>query len=80
MNGEKIRVVAHSGYKAGERPTAFLLDGREISVVEILDMWIEENFADRQRNRFFIVRCNDGCTYTLYMVEKSGVWFLGTRD
>ena len=76
MNEEKIRVVAHSGYKASERPTAFVFNSKEIIVTEILDMWLEENFADRQRNRFFIVRGNDGYTYTLYLREKTDEWFL----
>jgi|WetSurSiteA1Bulk_404760.scaffolds.fasta_scaffold02599_3 hypothetical protein len=79
MNEEKIQVVTHSGYKASERPTAFVLNSMEISVIEILDMWLEENFADRQRNRFFIVRGSDGQTYTLYMVEKTSEWFLRNK-
>jgi hypothetical protein len=79
MDEEKIQVVTHSGYKASERPTAFVLNSKEISIIEILDMWLEENFADRQRNRFFIVRCSDGYTCTLYMIEKTDEWFLKSR-
>jgi hypothetical protein len=79
MYEEKILVVTYSGYKAGERPAAFFLNSEEISIIEILDMWLEENFADRQRSRFFIVRCNDGHTYTLSLREKTEEWFLRNR-
>jgi hypothetical protein len=79
MDDEKIQVVTHSGYKASERPTAFVISSQEISVLKILDMWLEENFADRQRNRFFIIQGSDGFTYTLYMIEKTHEWFLRSR-
>jgi hypothetical protein len=76
---EKIQVTAYSGHKSGERPTAFVRDGQEILVVNILDMWVEENFADRQRKRFFVIQGSDGDIYTLYMVEKTDEWFLKTK-
>jgi hypothetical protein len=79
MNDEKIQVLTYSGHKAAERPTAFVHHGQEISIVDIPDMWIEENFTDRQRKRFFIVLGSDGDTYILYMVEKTDEWFLRSR-
>ena len=76
---EKIQVTAYSGHKSGERPTAFVRNGQEILVVDILDMWVEENFIDRQRKRFFVIEGSDGETYSLYMVEKTDEWFLKTK-
>lgn len=76
---KKIHVTAYSGHKSGERPTAFVLNGQEIRVVTILDMWVEETFAARQRKRVFIVEGSDGDTYSLYMVEKTNEWFLKSK-
>ncbi|MEW6585117.1 MAG: hypothetical protein AB1442_05835 [Nitrospirota bacterium] len=79
MHDERIHVRVYSGYKAGERPTDFELNGEEVVVIEILDMWLEENFADRQRKRFFVVKGNDGNTHKIYLDEKTGEWFLRKR-
>jgi hypothetical protein len=79
MDDRKIHVAAYSGYKAGERPAAFVLDGEEIGIVTILDRWVEESFAERVRRRFFTVEGSDGCTRTLYRDEKTGEWFLKRR-
>jgi hypothetical protein len=76
MDDQKIQVTAYSGYKAGERPAAFVLGGEEIGVRKILDRWLEEDFAERLRRRFFTVEGSDGCTHTLYRDEKTGEWFL----
>lgn len=76
MDDQKIQVAAHSGYKAGERPAAFVLDGEEIGVIKILDRWLEEDFAEKARRRFFTVEGSDGYTRTLYRDEKTGEWFL----
>ena len=76
MDDQKIQVALYSGYKTGERPTAFVLDGEEIGVSKILDRWLEEDFAERLRRRFFTVEGSDGHTHTLYRNEKTGEWFL----
>lgn len=76
---EKIQVTAYSGHKTSERPTAFVRNGQEIRVVTILDMWVEETFADRQRKRVFIVEGSDGDIYSLYLIEKTNEWFLKTK-
>jgi len=73
---EKIQVLAYSGRKVNERPKAFMLDGEEITVIEISDMWIEETLVEKLRRRFFIVKGSDGHTYKIYMDEKTGEWFL----
>jgi hypothetical protein len=76
MDDKKIQVTAYSGHKADERPAAFVLDGEKIGVGKILDRWLEEDFAERGRRRFFTVEGSDGHTYILYRDEKIGEWFL----
>jgi len=76
MEDQKIQVTAYSGHKAGERPAAFVLDGEEIGIINILDRWLEESFAERVRRRFFTVEGSDGQAHTLYRDEKTGGWFL----
>jgi len=72
----KIRVIAYAGYRNDEYPRAFMLFDEEITVEEILKRWIEEDFTDKSRKRFFIVKGSDGYTYKLYYDEKKRNWFL----
>ncbi len=76
MDDQKIQLAAYSGHKPYERPAAFVLAGEEIGVRKILDRWLEEDFAERLRRRFFTVEGSDGYAYTLYRNEKTGEWFL----
>jgi hypothetical protein len=46
-----------------------------MTVVEIVDRWIEENFSDRMRKRFFIVKTQDNKHYKIYIDEKTSEWF-----
>jgi|WetSurSiteA1Bulk_404760.scaffolds.fasta_scaffold171948_2 hypothetical protein len=80
MADQKIQVAAYSGYKADERPMAFVLDGEEIGVRKILERWMEEDFAERLRRRFFTVEGSDGYAYTLYRNEKPASGSLKDRD
>jgi hypothetical protein len=72
---ENIKVIAHSGYRGDESPRAFFMRGERIAVVEILDMWIEEDVSDKTRRRFFIVKGNDKHKYKIYNDEKTLEWF-----
>ncbi|MEW6001903.1 MAG: hypothetical protein AB1638_04575 [Nitrospirota bacterium] len=75
MSYENIKVIAYSGYRGYESPRAFFIDDEIITVVEILDMWIEENLSDRMRKRFFIVKTNNDQQYKIYIDEKTLEWF-----
>ena len=75
MSYRNIKVIAHSGYRGEEKPSAFFINSKKIAVVEILDMWIEESLPDRTRKRFFIVKGNDNQKYKIYIDEKSLEWF-----
>ena len=75
MSYEHIKVIAHSGYRGDEGPRTFFIHDERITIVEILDMWIEESLSDRTRKRFFIVKGNDNRRYKIYHDEKTLAWF-----
>jgi hypothetical protein len=76
MPDKKIRVIAYSGYRNDECPRALILFDEEITVTETIKMWIEEDFTDKSRKRFFVVKGSDGYTYKLCYDEKKKDWFL----
>ena len=75
MSYENIKVKAYSGYRREEKPRAFFINNEQITVAEILDMWIEESLPDKTRKRFFIVKGNDKQKYKIYNDEKTLEWF-----
>ena len=75
MSYVNIKVIAYSGYRDDESPRAFLMNDETMTVVEILDMWIEEGFSDRMRKRFFIVKTDNNQNYKIYLDEKTSQWF-----
>jgi hypothetical protein len=75
MSYEKTRVTAYSGYRGEESPRALFINDETITVVEILDMWLEESLSERMRKKFFIVKTNDDQLYKIYIDEKISEWF-----
>jgi hypothetical protein len=75
MTYVQIKVTAYSGLRGNERPTSLVINDKTITVVEILDKWIEESFSDRVRKRFFVVKANDDRRYKIYEDEKTSEWF-----
>ena len=75
MSYVNIKVTAYSGYRDNESPRAFLMNDETMTVVESLDMWIEEGFSDRMRKRFFIVKTDNNQNYKIYLDEKTSQWF-----
>ena len=75
MSYENIKVITYSGYRGEESPRAFFINDEKITVVEILDMWIEEKLSDSMRKRFFIVRSSNDQRYKIYNDEKTLEWF-----
>lgn len=65
-----ITVSAYSGYKANERPTAFIVDGRRHDVVHVIDRWygVEHDY--------FKVLGEDGKVYLLRWHRMLDLWFL----
>jgi len=75
MSYMNIKVTAYSGYRDNESPRTFLINDENMTVVEIVDRWIEENFSDRMRKRFFIVKTHENQHYKIYVDEKTLEWF-----
>lgn len=75
MIDEIIEVITYSGYRGEEVPRGYSLHEKRVDVVEILDTWIEEDFANKVRKRFFKVKGKDGDTHQIYYNEKTLAWF-----
>jgi hypothetical protein len=75
MSYQNIRVIAYSGYRGDENPRAFFINNEKITVVEILDMWIEESLPDTTKKRFFMVKGDDKQKYKIYNDGKTLEWF-----
>ncbi|MFZ3137751.1 MAG: hypothetical protein WA126_10225 [Thermodesulfovibrionales bacterium] len=75
MSYKNIKVITYSGYRSDESPRAIIINYEKITIVEILDKWLEENLSDKTRKRFFIVKTNDEQKYKIYNDEKTLEWF-----
>jgi hypothetical protein len=80
MREEKTEVTAYSGYRGEESPKTFIRQGKNITVVEILKRWIEEEAWNRKRRRFFEVRGSDDAIHRIVYDEESLQWFYVRKD
>ena len=76
MECRKVEVTAYAGYRSGEQPRSFVLEGEKIVIEEIVSQWVEEGAEDRQQKRFFRVKGDNGLTCLLSYIEQTGEWFL----
>jgi hypothetical protein len=65
-----VEVEAHAGYKAQQEPRSFVLKGRRLLVLAVVDRWIDPD-AD-----YFRVRADDGAVYLLRYDRSADVWML----
>ena len=79
-SGERIEVIAYSGYRGEQTPRTILLHRKRIEVIEILKQWIEEKPDNREMKRFYQVKGNDGNLHVIYYDEKSMEWFHINKD
>ena len=75
MADARLEIGSYSGYKGEESPRVFFAHGEKITVMKILNMWIEENDQNRNRRRFFTLEGSDGFIHTLYYDLDSNAWF-----
>jgi len=71
-----VKVKCYSGHKPNERPSSFILDDREVMVMDIEGSWFEEDKASRERRACFRVRADDGDLYLLCSDENRNHWML----
>jgi hypothetical protein len=76
LERRKVRAATYDGYRSGEQPRSFVLEGEKISVAEIISQWVEETVEDKQQRRCFRVKGDDGLTYLLSFIEQTGEWYL----
>lgn len=75
MRFEKVTVEYYSGYKADERPTAFVHQNRRREIAQIIDRWYEGGReADRPRVDYFKVRTTEGEVFLLRYLSLFDVW------
>ncbi len=67
---KSIQVEAYSGYRANERPLAFLLENRRRQVVNIVDRWYGEE------HDYFKVLADDAKVYLLRWNRWLDLWSL----
>jgi hypothetical protein len=74
-NGQHIEVEAYSGYKANERPVAFIFQGRRWEISEILDRWYEGGVNPEQLVvDYFKVKTSDGSVFILRYEAEAEEW------
>lgn len=81
MRYEKVTVECYSGYKASQRPIAFVHQGRRREIVEIIDRWYEGGReAGRPRVDYFKVRTAEGEVFLLRYLSLFDVWTVRVQD
>ena len=68
----RVEVQTYGGYKADERPTRFLLNGRRYRVEEICDQWLGPDSS------YFKVRADDQNLYIFEYMLASDEWTLAS--
>jgi hypothetical protein len=66
----EIQVDCYAGYRADETPRRFLIGGRLIEIVSVIDRSLTPDY------RYFKVRGNDDCVYVLRQSLDDGKWKL----
>jgi hypothetical protein len=74
MQYEKIHVECYSGYKANERPVAFIFQNRRWEVAEILDRWYEGSEPGCPVVNYFKVRTVEGNIFLLRYLSLFDAW------
>ena len=66
----ELRVKCYAGYRPGQRPSQFILRGREFDVTELDGLWHSPDAT------YFRVRADDGNFYVLRHDEREDFWTL----
>jgi hypothetical protein len=75
MDFGQVKVECYSGYRASERPVAFVHEGRRREVIEILDRWCEGGLTpDRPSIDYFKVRTREGEVFLLRYLSLFDSW------
>ena len=69
-----IRVECYAGHRAETEPRRLHIGGREVSVTEVIDRWLDP------QHRYFKLRGDDGGIYLIRQDTLSGRWELTLFD
>jgi hypothetical protein len=76
VKGIRVLVTAYAGYRGEEEPRSFILDGRKIVVIRIVERWVEQTADSGNRRRCFRVTGSDEHTHLLCCHEPANDWYL----
>jgi hypothetical protein len=65
-----LRVECYAGHRGEETPRAIYLDGRKVTVEEVLDAWLAPD------HRYFKLRGDDGDVYIVRHDTQADSWEL----
>jgi hypothetical protein len=72
---EPVQIESYSGYKANERPVAFIFQGNRWEISEILDRWYEGGVNPEQPIvDYFKVKTRNGNVFILRYEAESEEW------
>ncbi len=75
MQFETIEIFTHSGFKADERPTAFIWRGKKYLIADILDRWYEGGLQPgAQSLNYFKVLADDSRRYIIRYNALFDAW------
>ena len=77
LDDQELQVECYSGFKAHERPVAFIYQGERLEVQDIIDRWYEGGLdSSRPVVDYFKVRASDGKIYFLRYQSDEDKWSL----
>jgi hypothetical protein len=80
-SGQHIQMECYSGYKANERPVAFIFQRRRWEISEILDRWYEGGVNPEQPVvDYFKVKTADENVFILRYEKESDEWMVINRN
>ena len=72
-----VTVTCYSGYKAEERPDAFVFQERRRKISEIMDRWYEGGITSAAPIvDYFKVKTDEGSIFILRYDAQSDVWYI----
>jgi hypothetical protein len=69
-----VDVSAWSGYRGEESPRAFILNGKRLEVLKVMEQWVAQDAATKVRRRCFRLQGDDFGTHIIHCLESDGVW------
>ncbi len=81
MPFEQILVECYSGYRADERPVAFVFRERRHEVAEIVDRWYEGGLQPgRPQINYFKIRTVEGDLFLLRYLSLFDAWSIWVEE